>query len=375
MKVSVLQENLAFGLGIVSRATSQRSSLPVLENVLVASDGGRLRLSATNLELGITCWIGAKIEAEGSTTVPARTFTELVGTMTDRIKLSLTNKTEMLNVSDVVSKGKVKGIPADEFPPARISEGSAIGIAAADLKEAIQQVAFAASSDLGRPVLNGVLIELDDNNTLTLVAVDGFRLSKRTLVPGDMPKDVKPFRVIVPARSLNELARILRGDETVSMLATKSLVAFRTPDIELVSQIIEGEFPDYQQIIPREHKTRATVNTSDLLTACKQADIFAREGNHSARVHILPADSEMSARIVVSGQSTETGENRAVVDAVVDGPAIPMDLNARFLQDALKAVKTPTAILETTAAVLPCVIYPADDTEFLQLIMPMQSKE
>ncbi|MFH1633137.1 MAG: DNA polymerase III subunit beta, partial [Chloroflexota bacterium] len=336
MKVSVLQENLAYGLGIVSRALNARTTLPILENVLVATDGGRLRLSATNLWLSITCLVGATIEEEGATTVKARTFTELVNTMSGRIELSLTAKTETLNVSDAVAKGKVKGISADKFPPARISEGSTIEIAAADLKEAIRQVAFAVSTDEGRPVLGGVLIELGNDNTLTLVAVDGFRLSKRTLALGDT-QNVQPFKVIVPAKELSELAHVLRGDETVSMLVTHrvvtlathhNLVAFRTPDIEVVSQLIEGEFPDYQQIIPCTHKTRATVNTSDLLTACKQADIFAREGNHSARVHILPADSEMSARIVVSGQSTETGENRAVVDAVVDGPAIPMDLNA-----------------------------------------------
>ncbi|MFH1632968.1 MAG: DNA polymerase III subunit beta [Chloroflexota bacterium] len=377
MKVSVLQENLAFGLGIVSRATSLRSSLPVLENVLVASDGGRLRLSATNLELGITCWIGANIEAEGSTTVPARTFTELVKTMSDRIELSLTAKTETLKVSDAVAKGKVKGISANDFPPARISEGSAIEIAAADLKEAIQQVAFAASSDLGRPVLNGVLIGLDDNNTLTLVAVDGFRLSKCTLVPGNTPKDVKPFRVIVPVRSLSELARILRGDETVSMsmLAANNLVVFRTPDIEATSLLIDGEFPDYQQIIPCAHNTQATVNTSDLLTACKQANIFARDGDYSAMVNIFPTDDDGTDRIVISGKSAETGGTNSVVDAVVNGGAVTTAFNVRFLQDALKAVKTPSVVLETMSAQGACVIRPVDNDTFLQMVMPMKTKE
>ena len=374
MKVSVLQENLAYALGIVSRATSLRSSLPILENVLVATDDGRLRLSATNLELSITCWVGAMINKPGSTTVPARTFTDLVSTMVDRIELGLT-KAEFLKVSDVVSKGKVKGISADDFPPARTSEGNAIEIAAADLKDAIMQVAFATSADLCRPVLGGVLIELDGDNKLTLVALDGFRLSKRTLVLNDMPKDVKPFKVIVPARSLSELARILRGNETVSMLATKSMVTFQTPAIELVSQIIEGEYPDYQRIIPGEHKNQAVVTTRDLLTACKQADIFARNGDCATRVHILPVDSELSGRIVVSGQSAETGDNRAVVDAVVEGPAISIAFNTRFLQDALKAVKTPNVVLETTAASLPCVIRPTDDDEFLQVIMPLGLKE
>ena len=180
MKVSVLQENLAHGLSIVSRAVSPRSTLPVLANVLVATDEGRLRLSATNLELGITCWIGAKIEEEGSTTVPARTFTDLVSTLPDnQVDMSLNVRTQTLNVRCGASNTDIKCIDAQEFPPMPVpdlSEGIQLNVA--DFKEMIQQVAFAASTDEARPVLTGVLVSVQGNQ-ITLAAADGFRLSVR----------------------------------------------------------------------------------------------------------------------------------------------------------------------------------------------------
>ena len=180
MKVSVLQENLAHGLSIVSRAVSPRSTLPVLANVLVATDEGRLRLSATNLELGITCWIGAKIQEEGSTTVPARAFTELIGTLADKqVDMALTVRTQTLNVRSGASNTNLKCIDSQEFPPMPVVDSSqGIQLNVTDLKEMIQQVVFAASNDEARPILTGVLITLRENQ-ITMAAADGFRLSVR----------------------------------------------------------------------------------------------------------------------------------------------------------------------------------------------------
>jgi DNA polymerase-3 subunit beta len=180
MKVSVMQENLAYGLNIVSRAVSPRSTLPVLSNVLVATDEGRLRLSATNLELGITCWIGAKIEEEGSTTVPARTFTELVGTLSDQqVEMTLSVRTQNLNIRSGSSNTDLKCIDSQEFPPMPAPDSAdGIPMNVTDLKEIIQQVAFAASMDEARPILTGVLITVNGDQ-LTLASADGFRLSVR----------------------------------------------------------------------------------------------------------------------------------------------------------------------------------------------------
>ena len=207
MKVTVLQENLAHGLSIVSRAVSPRSTLPVLANILLATDGGRLRLSATNLELGITCWVGAKVEEEGSTTVPARTFNDLVSTLVSQpIDLSLTVRTQTLNVHSGSSNTNIKCIDAQEFPPMPVVDAhEGMQISVTDLKEMIQQVVFAASTDDARPVLTGVLLKADGNK-VTLSAADGFRLSKREK---EMPSAVpQPISAIIPGRALTELARV-----------------------------------------------------------------------------------------------------------------------------------------------------------------------
>src|SRR3989304_4034407 len=200
MKVSVLQENLARGLSVVSRAVSPRSTLPVLANVLVATDEGRLRLSATNLEMGITCWIGAKIEEEGSTTVPARTFTELVSTLTDKqVEISLSVRTQTLNVRCGSSNTDLKCIDSQEFPPMPVPDlADGIPINVADFKEMIQQVAFAASTDEARPVLTGVLVTVSGEK-ITLAAADGFRLSVREAALSSAGP--RPVSATIPART------------------------------------------------------------------------------------------------------------------------------------------------------------------------------
>ncbi|MGB9641521.1 MAG: DNA polymerase III subunit beta [Anaerolineales bacterium] len=250
MKVSVLQENLAHGLSIVSRAVSQRSTLPVLSNVLVATDEGRLRLSATNLELGITCWIGAKIIEEGSTTVPARTFNELVSTLSDQqVEMELNIRTQTLNVRSGASNTDIKCIDAQEFPPMPtpdLLDGLELNIG--DLKEMIQQVAFAASRDEARPVLTGVLLTASDQ-LLTLAAADGFRLSYRKN-PLTTPLS-KSIKIIIPARAMIELSRIASdNNETVTMLIPpgRGQVIFHMRDIELVSQLIDGSYPELEQL-------------------------------------------------------------------------------------------------------------------------------
>ena len=286
MKVTVLQENLARGLSIVSRAVSPRNTLPVLANILIASDEGRLRLSATNLELGITCWIAARIEEEGSTTVPARTFADLVNALPpEQVQLTLDAGTQTLNVHSGTSNNDIKCIDAQEFPPLPVPEmDGAVQLNVLDFKEMIQQVAFAASTDEARPVLMGVLVTVD-RDTITLAAADGFRLSVRKAVLSAPLQ--QPLTAIIPARALTELARVSGdGDSPVFMVLPKGRgqVLFRIKDIEVVSQLIDGTFPDYQQIIPRSYKSRTLVSTASLLKACKQAEIFAREGSNVARL-------------------------------------------------------------------------------------------
>jgi len=374
MKVTVLQENLTRGLSIVSKAVSPRSTLPVLANVLIASDEGRLRLSATNLELGITCWIPARIEEEGSTTVPSRTFNDLVSTLpADQVNLKLDVKTQTLNVRGGTSTNDIKCIDAQEFPPLPVPDlDGAVQINSGDFREMIHQVAFAASSDEARPVLMGVLVQVEKDK-LTMAAADGFRLSVRkailsTPVTGSVS-------AIVPSQALKELARVATDpEEPIYMVLPKGRgqVVFRVKDVEVVSQLIDGTFPDYQQIIPRKYSSRTLVSTASLLKACKQAEIFAREGSNVARLNIKTSQGEMQpSEVEISATSEETGKNETIVEATVDGSGVLIAFNVKFLREALEVIRTPNVALETSAANAPGVVRPVGDDDFLHVIMPM----
>jgi DNA polymerase-3 subunit beta len=374
MKVTVLQENLARGLGIVAKAVSPRSTLPVLANVLIASDEGRLRLSATNLEMGITCWIPARIDEEGSTTVPARTFSDLVSTLpSDQVLLKLDPSTQTLNVRGGTSTNDIKCIDAQEFPPMPVPDfADAIQINVGDFREMIHQVAFAASSDEARPVLMGVLVQVD-RDKLTMAAADGFRLSVRKAVLSTPAAN--SVSAIVPAQALKELARVASdGEEPIYMVLPKGRgqVVFRVKDVEVVSQLIDGTFPDYQQIIPRSYKSRTLVSTASLLKACKQAEIFAREGSNVARFNIKSAQGEMQpSEVEISATSEETGKNETIVEATVDGGGLLIAFNVKFLREALEVIRTPNVALETSAPNAPGVVKPVGDDQFLHVIMPM----
>ncbi len=374
MKVTVLQENLSHGLGIVSRAVSPRSTLPVLANILVASDEGRLRLSATNLELGITAWIPAKVEDEGSTTIPSRTFSDLVNALPgDQVSLNLDSSTQTMNIRSGASINDIKGIDSDEFPPLTVPDmDGAIQLNIVDFKEMIQQVAFAASTDEARPVLMGVLMTVTDDQVV-MASADGFRLSVRKATLSAPVEE--PISAIIPARALSELSRIAGdGTDSISMVVPKGRgqVIFRVKDAELVSQLIEGSFPDYEQIIPRSHKSRTLVSTTSLLKACKQAEIFARDGTNVARLEIKAAENDMEpSEVEISAQSEETGSNETIVEATVDGIGLLIAFNVKFLREVLEIIKTPNVAIETSAPNAPGVIRPVGDDDFTHVIMPM----
>ncbi len=373
MKVSVLQENLAQGLNVVSRAVSARSTYPILANVLIAAEDGRLKLSATDRELGITAWIGAKIEEPGATTVPARTLSDLVTTFpNETIQMELVVRTQTLQLRAGRSNAEIKGIDAQEFPPMPEPDKSAgIELTAGDFKEMIQQVVFAASRDDARPVLTGVLITVE-GKTMTMAAADGFRLSVRK---AELKSAVEqPLRAIVPARALNEVARIAADDkEQVHMVLPpgRGQVVFSLKDAELRCQLVEGAFPEYQQIIPNGHKTRTIVSAESFLKAAKQAEIFARESSHIARLDIKPGDGKAPGTMEISAQSEETGSNDSKMDATVEGVPILIAFNVRFLREALDVMKSSDVALETSAAAAPGVLHPVGNEDFLHVIMPM----
>ena len=372
MKLTVSQAQLAHGLGIVSRAVSPRSTLPVLNNILIATDEGRLRLSATNLELGITCWIGAQIEEEGSVTIPARIFNDLVSTLPgDKVNLTLTTRTQSLNIHCGTSNFDIKGIDANEFPPMPTPDlASGVELNVSDFKEMIQQVSFAASTDEARPVLQGVLMEINDNQ-LSLAATDGFRISMRS---AEISSAVShPVKVIIPARSLSELARIaVNGNETVTMVVPpdRGQAIFHLKDAELVTQLIEGAFPDYRAIVPPNFKTRVVISTGEFLKACRQAEIIAREGNNVIRLNMQPQEGGPGA-VEFSTQSEEMGSGEVVVDANIEGPELLIAFNVKYLSEVLGVISTPNTILQTNQNNTPGMISPVGDESFKHVVMPM----
>lgn len=372
MKLTITQVQLAYGLGIVSRAVSPRSTLPVLNNILIATDNGRLRLSATNLELGITSWIGANIEEEGSITIPARIFFDLINTLpTDKVNLSLNARTQTLNIHCGTSNFDIKGIDAQEFPPMPSPDlSSGVELNIADFKEMIHQVSFAASSEESRPVLQGVLMEIN-NNKLSLAATDGFRISVRTAELSASQEN--PVKVIIPARSLSELARIATdGNETVTMIVPqdRGQAIFHMKNAELVTQLIEGNFPDYRAIIPRSFKTRTVISTNEFLKACRQAEIIAREGNNVIRLNFQPQDGAPGT-VEFSTQSEEMGSGEVVVDANIEGPELLIAFNVRYLSEVLEVIGSPNTILETNANNTPGLLSPVGNDNFRHVIMPM----
>ncbi len=374
MRISCLQENLARGLNIVGRAVAPRTAtLPVLTHVLLAADNGRLKIAATNLELGVTCWIGAKVEDEGAITIPARTFADLVALLpADKVDLDLNIRTQTMRVQAGKTDNNIKGIDAQEFPiiPTFNPENAAY-VDAAVLKKMISQVVFAAATDESRPTLTGVLTKLD-GDTITLAATDGFRLSVRS---GKLKEPLAEARtIVIPARALAEVARVMGDQEepvAISVTPSHGQVLFHMSHVDVVAQLIDQKFPDYDPIIPKKHDTRTIVNTADLLKACKQAGIFARDSLDTVRVSIQPGEDVEPGKVKLTARADETGDNQSELEANVVGGSVEIGFNVKYLIDALAAIDMPQVAIETTAPQRPAVLRAIGDESFMHLIMPM----
>ena len=288
MKISCLQENLNRGLAIVQRAVATRTTLPITNNVMLTTENGQLKLSATNLEIAITTWVGADIEEEGSITVPARLLTEFVGSLPPE-KTDLTIlENRQLELTCARQQGRISGQESDDFPPIpSIGDGNTIEIDPDELRSAIQRVVFAAATDEARPVLTGVHTSIE-GDTLTLAAADGFRLAVNNLSLSD-PISEK-IEAIVPARSYNELVRLLVDQKEpvkITFNPERSQVLFKLESVEMVSQLIQGQFPNFNQLIPETTDSKATIDTNNFLQAMRTASIFARDGNGIVRLSAL----------------------------------------------------------------------------------------
>jgi DNA polymerase-3 subunit beta len=376
MKISCLQENLARGLSIVGRAVATRSTLPVLANILLESDEGRLRLAATNLEVGINCWIGARVEEEGRTTVPARLLTEFVNSLPPgQIDMELNERTQTLNLKCARFEANIKGIDASEFPDVPIAE--AIGghdnlhLDVESFRRMIDQAVFAAATDESRPILTGVLAKFHQGG-LTLAAADGFRLS---VTSADVGVDLdQATSIIIPARALTELARISADQQDpieLIIAPQRNQILFHLSNTDLVSQLIDGNFPDYNQIVPKSHNTRTLVSTQELLKAVKVAFLFARDAANIIRFNVVPGSELTPGQVIITGTSAEFGDNVSEIDASIEGDEIEIAFNARYMIDALSVAGTSEVAVETSTPSSPGVIRPVGGDDFLCVIMPM----
>lgn len=373
--LTIEKDSLAQALGIVTRAVSARPTLASLGTVLLKSEDGRLRLTATNLEIGLSCWLDAHMDGDVAIALPARTFSDIISALEGGSDVHLhANGERKATLKSGGTRTVLNGMDADEFPPlpeVNAGEALALTLIASNMKDAIRQVAFAASSDDMRPILQGVLVEMDQYN-LRLAATDGFRLAVRTL---QMPAPAaKPARFTIPAAALKELARILPDTEEsfrMYSLKNRNQLAFRVAEMELVAQLLEGNFPDFKAIIPKSTKLKVTLSTQELLKACKQVEVIAREGGHIAKLSFTPG-LEGKGSLVVSAQSEETGSSEIDVPVQkLEGPELSIAFNVRFLRDVLEAVKSKEVLFEANAGNTPAIIKPVNQEDYLYVVMPM----
>jgi DNA polymerase-3 subunit beta len=374
MKLTVLQENLKRGLATVSHAVAGKSTLPVLSNVLLATDGGRLKLAATNLEVGITHWIGAQVFEAGAITIPAKLLADVVGGLpNDKVTLTLDARTQTVKVECGRFVSNIKGIEADEFPtiPTISDRDPAVRMPPELLREAIDQVAFAAATDDSRPVLAGVLVRLRDQRVI-LAAADGFRLATRTVQLSEPLAQSVEF--IVPARALIELSRILgetEGNVGITVTPGGGQALFHTENTELVSRLIDGKFPDFERIIPQQYTTRTILDTAELAKAVKLASYFATASQNVVKLALAAGGQLEPGKLVISANAAEVGDNTGEIDALVDGEGGQIALNVKYLGDALSAIKTAQVALETQTSQSPGVFKPVGQEGYVHIIMPM----
>ncbi len=373
MKLSCLQENLNRGLNVVGRAVATRTTLPITNNILLATDQSRLKLSATNLEMAITWWIGAKIEEEGAITIPARLLTEFVSSLpSDKIDISLSPRTKTLELKCARFEARISGVDAKDFPPIpKIDEGITTKAEIEAIQQGIDQVVFAAATEESRPVLTGVDAQFN-GDLLTLAAADGFRLAVYKL-PLATPVD-QPTEVIIPARTLAELNRLMADqEEAVEMTINpnKSQALFRLKNIELVSQLVQGTFPNYAQLIPQSYNTRMVVSVDAFLRATKTASIFARDGSGIVRLVITPGAELAPGKLTVSARSEEIGDDVGEIDATVEGEEAKIAFNGKYLTEVLSVLHEAQVALETTNPSSPGVIRPVGVDNYIHVVMPM----
>ena len=372
MHLNCLQENLAQGLGIVQRAVATRTTLPITQHVLLSTDGGRLKFSATNLEVAISTWVGAEVLEDGAITIPARLLTDFINSLErQHVEIKTTSPAKGIELKGEHVQATMNGADASEFPPIpSVDEGISTKVAPKALRMAIHQVVMAAAVEDSRPVLTGVNVELEGTK-LVLAAADGFRLAVHTT---ELLEPVsEKVSLIVPAKTLQEVERLIDGDDPIDIVVTpqRSQILFRLKNVEIVSQLIQGTFPNYSQLIPQERSTRAVVNLGELQRATRTASIFAKDGSGIVRIEVAPGSGGAAGKLTVSSRAEELGDNTGDIAADVEVGDGKIAFNSRYLSDVLGVLNEEKVALEMTTSSSPGVIRPVGDDHYVHVVMPM----
>ncbi len=363
MKLQVTQENLNRALNSVARVANSRGTLPILANVLLQTRNNRLSLSATNLDIAITHYIGAKVNEEGSITVPARLMQDFVSSLPEGV-IELDLQETKLHVTTTQYQSVVNGIVADDFPvmPA-ITVGKNWAIGGVLFKKALQQVVFSASGDETRPVLTGVLLQAL-NGKLSMVATDSFRLAEKQL-----GRNKQEIQLLIPASAMHDLLRVLGdNDDEVRVTHDDQQALFQVGDIELVTRLVDGKYFDYHKLIPKTFSAQATLKRADLINITKVSSLFARESAGSVTLELDEAASQLSIRSVAS----QLGENTATAPAKVSGSG-SITLNSRYLLDALGALGGEEVMFGFNGKLEATLLRDPATNDYLHIVMPLKS--
>lgn len=365
-----MQENLSKALSITSRFVSSRAQLPVLANILLIAGKTKLIISATNLETSASISLGAKIKEDGELTIPAKTLFEVVSNLTPG-SVHLTSEKESLKIAGSGFTGRISGMNASDFPkvPQAIKKDESIDLSKTEFLNALPQVSFAVSSDEGRPILTGILFILSQKS-LSLVATDGFRLSRKTISLEGSSKEIK---TVIPKNILLEVSR--EGGESENILldvkGKEKQVIFGLDNLILSSRVLEGEFPDFEKIIPKNSSVKVRTDKEELLRAVKLASVFARDSANIVKIKIMKDSIKLSA------ESSQVGNQETIIDAKIttEGPELvegEISFNYKFLEDFLRAVTGEEVVMEFNNPSSPGVFTDPKDPTYLHLIMPVK---
>jgi DNA polymerase-3 subunit beta len=380
LSLTCKQTDLARALSLVSHAVLEKGTYPILANILVATDRNRLRLSATSLDLGIQVWLDAQIAQEGTTALPATLFTRMVSSLPQGVlTLSMKKGSQTLNLQGQGTNTNIRGVDPREFPIIPGIEGeqaAPILIEAGLLRTMVSQVAFAAGTDISKPVMTSVMMNI--NEALTLAAASDFRLVERVApLPGTREPQAP---VLIPARNLTELALILPSQGQVQVFITpeRNQAVFHLEQgeqgeqIDIVFRLIEGRFPNYQAILPKSHSTRVVVSTKELMAALERTALYAVDSTKSARVTVEgPGDGRPFGSLTIEADDPDLGNHVDCVAAEVQGPPQKIFFHVLYMREALRHFDTPQVALELIGPGRPGILKPMADLNYTSLIQSM----